>query len=171
MRGENPFFFSCFIPRVGSSPHARGKPSSRLIGFPPCGLIPACAGKTGRVACFSPFLGAHPRMRGENGKQGDFWTGAAGSSPHARGKHAVFHPFAPGIGLIPACAGKTNAGNPQAMPAKAHPRMRGENPIWLCPQQSGIGSSPHARGKHLATWINTVKWSHPDSTYHAPLLI
>ena len=53
------------------------------------------------------------------------------------------------IRLIPACAGKTASGWNHWNPAKAHPRMRGENDPEDPEADETSGSSPHARGKHL----------------------
>ena len=73
------------------------------------GLIPACAGKTsGGVMGVRP-LRAHPRVCGENGIKPKLHGQCRGSSPRVRGKLMVEarEPLLPG--LIPACAGKTEA--------------------------------------------------------------
>ena len=79
----------------------------------------------------------------------------AGSSPHARGKLARVHKFQSGVGLIPACAGKTLMGQGFVFAGQAHPRMRGENKVLEDREVLFHGSSPHARGKpgndHAAT--------------------
>ena len=111
----------------GSSPHARGKPSAFGIQSTSRGLIPACAGKTIKTSRVKIVSRAHPRMRGENCLRFRSSAATAGSSPHARGKHATKIDGSLGPGLIPACAGKTLI-------------------LALC--RSGcMGSSPHARGK------------------------
>ena len=53
-----------------------------------------------------------------------------------------------GSGLIPAHAGKTPERVPVAMPARAHPRSRGENNSLRVVPVVGVGSSPLTRGKH-----------------------
>ena len=125
MRGENFFGDEFRFNESGSSPHARGKPSSRLIGFPPCGLIPACAGKTGYRRTRGRPCGAHPRMRGENTHRQKLVRIIRGSSPHARGKPERGGDSTAAWGLIPACAGKTLFRFSGCLIRWAHPRMRG----------------------------------------------
>ena len=72
---------------TGSSPRVRGKPPC----VRPCAgggrLIPACAGKTPPLLASDPAFRAHPRVCGENRREG---------------------PVRPRLArLIPACAGKT----------------------------------------------------------------
>ena len=88
MRGENRGSSYGRQDDCGSSPHARGKP--RLL---------FCARFSRR---------AHPRMRGENSYQNTAARMSEGSSPHARGKLTFQASFVLILGLIPACAGKTN---------------------------------------------------------------
>ncbi len=66
MRGENHHRIGGGIRRVGSSPHARGKPIIGASGSNRVGLIPACAGKTKSWLQKLTAFTAHPRMRGEN---------------------------------------------------------------------------------------------------------
>ena len=107
MRGEHTS--SCRTPQrqSGSSPHARGAPGADRLHTGTRGLIPACAGSTGkgqrRLACTR----AHPRMRGEHTFPTRMWTRWRGSSPHARGARSSVRGCAPGSRLIPACAGST----------------------------------------------------------------
>ena len=106
-------------------------------------------------------------MRGENVLH-YFLTGLGGGpSPHARGKHSPGRTAWTWTRSIPACAGKTLAFLPPAVPAAVHPRMRGENGgdrdygqrAQVHPRMRGEnvrnevgvndvnGPSPHARGK------------------------
>ena len=75
----------------GSSPLTRGKPMSSLKWRRPCGLIPAHAGKTCRLARKRREDPAHPRSRGENDPGGRRQVGAGGSSPLTRGKPLDVH--------------------------------------------------------------------------------
>ena len=127
MRGENSQLSSAPGSARGSSPHARGKQSSARLLVPFEGLIPACAGKTGRRRKAVQNWEAHPRMRGENRKALSFRIRRIGSSPHARGKLRKSRHAHAQIG--------------------AHPRMRGENARGLQIARCMPGSSPHARGK------------------------
>ena len=56
-----------------------------------------------------------------------------------------------GLGLIPACAGKTQTVARRGRNDGAHPRMRGENIATLPLPAPLLGSSPHARGKRCRT--------------------
>ena len=77
-----------------------------------------------------------------------------GSSPHARGKQDATIEHSAAVRLIPACAGKTDRLDLDAAAGKAHPRMRGENPVCCRSSRSGTGSSPHARGKRGAPGVS-----------------
>ena len=148
MRGENYALKTDIKAAEGSSPHARGKHHRGGVHNSQVWLIPACAGKTffGPEYVFHHL--AHPRMRGENVAEDGTDAAVEGSSPHARGKPVTDMLMKLGAGssphargkpitnpsqviverLIPACAGKTSVRVPGSLLAKAHPRMRGENP-------------------------------------------
>ena len=86
-RGENLLFDNTGKDLPGSSPLTRGKHPLH-VGMGVCiRLIPAHAGKTGRLG--SRFLGrrAHPRSRGENIRTALGEFAGDGSSPLTRGKH------------------------------------------------------------------------------------
>ena len=70
-------------------------------------------------------------MRGENEELAAKIDRIHGSSPHARGKLHVENNASTREGLIPACAGKTVAPAPATVASKAHPRMRGENTLYI----------------------------------------
>ena len=71
------------------------------------GIIPACAGSTGRASRRLRPRRDHPRVRGEHHFPHDLTWLRPGSSPRARGA-LIFHPRT-GVhtGIIPACAGST----------------------------------------------------------------
>ena len=142
-RGER--FADCR--RDGSSPRVRGKRHRGLRRRLPCGLIPACAGKTSRPPRPPPSRPAHPRVCGEN-IQG-FIDGIKnmGSSPRVRGKHRAARTRGPPRRLIPACAGKTTAGRRATASPGAHPRVCGENRGRRPTEEAMRGSSPRVRGK------------------------
>ena len=54
------------------------------------------------------------------------------------------------IRIIPACAGSTQAFAREFFGQWDHPRMRGEHSKARCRTSRKSGSSPHARGAHLA---------------------
>ena len=113
--------------RRGSSPLTRGKPAGWQTPAIHTGLIPAHAGKTGRVANPSYPHGAHPRSRGENRRTRSAGPAGVGSSPLTRGKHLDTRAVGDLRGLIPAHAGKTKSSVPASPEQRAHPRSRGEN--------------------------------------------
>ena len=131
----------------GSSPLTRGKLGQRDLVDPEAGLIPAHAGKTGRLGQTHPLGGAHPRSRGENrdgaGLLCDLW----GSSPLTRGKHDREIEQQRQPGLIPAHAGKTRGRSRSRGRPAAHPRSRGENGQGHHERPPFGGSSPLTRGK------------------------
>ena len=131
----------------GSSPRVRGKRGHGSHGIRAGGLIPACAGKTGWLRGRNCDLGAHPRVCGENLLSIRFQVLHPGSSPRVRGKHIRAESARRGLGLIPACAGKTTWLAPSATPSQAHPRVCGENRPLASKNLSYAGSSPRVRGK------------------------
>ena len=108
-RGENSMWIGRPSRVRGSSPLTRGKPSIPERLAPPCGLIPAHAGKTLRKVLQRQHLGAHPRSRGENRQAPDRRQQRSGSSPLTRGKPLPCGRSGRSIWLIPAHAGKTSA--------------------------------------------------------------
>ena len=131
----------------GSSPRVRGKHVSGLGEQAAGGLIPACAGKTFYSMINRAAFGAHPRVCGENSWFSFTWVWWWGSSPRVRGKLHSSDDTESWPRLIPACAGKTMEASPSSHPARAHPRVCGENGshnlIWAV----ASGSSPRVRGK------------------------
>ena len=146
--GENRPLLAPYVPLGGSSPRVRGK--HVFDAFPELlpGLIPACAGKTPIGQCVRSGTSAHPRVCGENDKDPYSDETLSGSSPRVRGKQPAGRQPPPGLGLIPACAGKTHSDFLLLRAWWAHPRVCGEN-FLLC--SDGFwheGSSPRVRGKH-----------------------
>ena len=131
----------------GSSPRVRGKPAAVAWGAVWPGLIPACAGKTGRFSACAAITTAHPRVCGENGDGDCAVGGAPGSSPRVRGKPRGRRGPGGVGGLIPACAGKTSPPWSPARPRRAHPRVCGENVVAAVAALVAAGSSPRVRGK------------------------
>ena len=149
MRGEHrrPTAFS--RPLKGSSPHARGAPSSDPFRHDRDGIIPACAGSTPDRPCFLVRAEDHPRMRGEHAiMRGKPWF-ATGSSPHARGARLQMPSSVWRARIIPACAGSTAAADGKLPVEGDHPRMRGEHSVPSTRRRGSRGSSPHARGARV----------------------
>ena len=70
----------------GSSPRVRGKRLTLYFPKSFTGLIPACAGKTVLGPCCPTYMGAHPRVCGENIVVLGKLPIQMGSSPRVRGK-------------------------------------------------------------------------------------
>ena len=142
MRGEHSTPIERQFASQGSSPHARGAPWALVIAGVLMGIIPACAGSTGRICSSLESAWDHPRMRGEH----------VGGGQEERRAH----------GIIPACAGSTLPPAQTSCSSRDHPRMRGEHvrlrPGLTCRE----GSSPHARGAHL----NTCGFAQDSSESH-----
>ena len=85
-------------------------------------------------------------MRGEHPRGLPDGHSRGGSSPHARGAPEARDLNALHSGIIPACAGSTDAVPRAAAVHRDHPRMRGEHSLALSSIGMRPGSSPHARG-------------------------
>ena len=70
-----------------SSPHVRGAPTFCLGALYALGIIPACAGSTGRPSWASSTPPNHPRMCGEHAPSSTSTACSTESSPHVRGAH------------------------------------------------------------------------------------
>ena len=132
---------------VGSSPRVRGKRSRTGQSSRRPGLIPACAGKTGREPGVRVASWAHPRVCGENSQDFDHTHTQTGSSPRVRGKHPHPADQPNRWRLIPACAGKTGRPGRGGCAARAHPRVCRENQMPVLRALRPGGSSPRVRGK------------------------
>ena len=149
MCGENRLRLEGVEVATGSSPRVRGKRTWRRGPGRRSGLIPACAGKTGRSSSSTGCPRAHPRVCGENDARRSAFDSARGSSPRVRGK-LIAQPRPPALPrLIPACAGKTVRVGSTSMTSGAHPRVCGENVRRTRGVWEVGGSSPRVRGKRL----------------------
>ena len=121
--------------------------------FFPNGIIPACAGSTKRFSSTEMPFRDHPRMCGEHLDAGSEQKPCPGSSPHVRGALQVTQVEREAVGIIPACAGSTQARRNPAPPLRDHPRMCGEHFTYRDGLTTLQGSSPHVRGaRHGAHW-------------------
>ena len=146
MRGEHCFPDWSRPENQGSSPHARGAPTTSAAIFSPRGIIPACAGSTRARRPAGHVRGDHPRMRGEHSLIFIVFLLCGGSSPHARGALVACAVALAVCGIIPACAGSTTTRWDASRASRDHPRMRGEHASWQTASTARWGSSPHARG-------------------------
>ena len=92
----------------------------------------------------------HPRSRGEHPLGPDRLRVHVGSSPLARGTLPRLHPRRHLCRFIPARAGNTRRSSDATVPVTVHPRSRGEHPPYVQAACSAGGSSPLARGTHIA---------------------
>ena len=131
---------------MGSSPLARGPPSTLKNFVRYFGLIPARAGTTKATSGKNRFNRAHPRSRGDHIRSDRIRALWPGSSPLARGPLVTSKGATTSSGLIPARAGTTSATHDTAGICRAHPRSRGDHLRWRLPPFLSRGSSPLARG-------------------------
>ena len=111
----------------GSSPHVRGAQHCLRSIQPVSGIIPACAGSTCLPLVAARVWRDHPRMCGEHRNVMTPLRSHWGSSPHVRGARGDDTPDTPCCGIIPACAGSTEARFLCSNARRDHPRMCGEH--------------------------------------------
>ena len=134
---------------AGSSPRGRGKHDHRVRREAEQGLIPAWAGKTDLGEVAHECRRAHPRVGGENYATRRNPANPTGSSPRGRGKPGGLELQKRQAGLIPAWAGKTSFAGPFNGKDGAHPRVGGENRVFIVRSFHAWGSSPRGRGKRI----------------------
>ena len=132
--------------RSGSSPLARGLPSSSCRGPRPSRIIPARAGFTRAEMADWKRVTDHPRSRGVYELQALRPGGDWGSSPLARGLLRVRHTLPGSIRIIPARAGFTWLVFLSVSLCPDHPRSRGVYTNLFEESSAAAGSSPLARG-------------------------
>ena len=136
--------------RPGSSPHVRGARGVMVLTLGTEGIIPACAGSTGRWRDEKRNVRDHPRMCGEHRIVPAIRISPTGSSPHVRGARGGKEESPWLQGIIPACAGSTFNSTPLLLPQWDHPRMCGEHCTSRGVIRGSLGSSPHVRGARVA---------------------
>ena len=90
-------------------------------------IIPACAGNTRLSAHDAVYGRDHPRVCGEHNLDEATNIGIAGSSPRVRGTLADDDGHGRLLGIIPACAGNTDAAGGALSAVGDHPRVCGEH--------------------------------------------
>ena len=129
--GENLPLPVHLTPYRGSPPRVRGKLYNGRVVTLRARITPACAGKTHRKEFFMKRIQDHPRVCGENTKNGTEVTNCKGSPPRVRGKRNMLE-FPIGLFRItPACAGKTENRCIRKIFIQDHPRVCGENLLVL----------------------------------------
>ena len=127
MRGEDYATHLPLLSNYGSPPHARGRQLFTERSNKEMRITPACAGKTYVCHASSETVKDHPRMRGEDMAISISSKFVDESPPHARGRHHLEDCDLVGVGITPACAGKTCTSFLHRTFCRDHPRMRGED--------------------------------------------
>ena len=130
----------------GSSPLARGLPTTAPRPSPSTRIIPARAGFTGYPAWVRSRAPDHPRSRGVYRIGVVLRRWLRGSSPLARGLLEVVVTAPDLARIIPARAGFTATGSANSRTPGDHPRSRGVYTWPLVLWAKSCGSSPLARG-------------------------
>ena len=169
VRGEHRSRFTPLRPIDGSSPRARGTPSSMLHRLDLGRVIPACAGNTGREGRAGGSQPGHPRVRGEHPSMPSTALRVRGSSPRARGTQPSRTRYSSVPRVIPACAGNTHPSDPASLQRPgSSPRARGTlvveqsqegggrvipacagNTFITCVYVEARAGHPRVRGEHL----------------------
>ena len=145
---------TCTLPNTGSGSSPRVRGTDLDEGFASSGFrfIPACAGNRMKPTS-SGSVPVHPRVCGEQDIHNTGTLTGDGSSPRVRGTGGSFDPSGKRWRFIPACAGNRAYVTRSGPSHSVHPRVCGEQFIFMtCPFYSP-GSSPRVRGTdgHMAT--------------------
>ena len=149
MRGEYCLKRSKMENLIGSPPLARGIRCPALAGPSPLRITPACAGNTREIMKLFYAQWDHPRLRGEYDVVTPMLPCVLGSPPLARGIPKIKRRQARICRITPACAGNTIFEIKIWIPARDHPRLRGEYYDAEANVLSQVGSPPLARGIRL----------------------
>ena len=110
-------------------------------------ITPAYAGKRCRSPAFRSMPWDHPRMCGEKKKAEEMGATTKGSPPRMRGKGVGAARIGCGVGITPACAGKSRCPLGHHPRLRDHPRMCGEKTAFTSESELSAGSPPRMRGK------------------------
>ena len=110
------------------------------------GIIPACAGNTCLDIALFVVHWDHPRVCGEHWKVPTSIFCSWGSSPRVRGTRLWWFSCSVLLGIIPACAGNTEAAVDDEIVSRDHPRVCGEHFHDPYTGRTMRGSSPRVRG-------------------------
>ena len=146
MCGEHCGLFIHLVSFTGSSPRVRGTLPVVAEHLLRDGIIPACAGNTGRHSGCNCASRDHPRVCGEHAGRSYAFLSLRGSSPRVRGTPSSMSPQGPNQGIIPACAGNTSTATRSRSCVWDHPRVCGEHQFPAHLSCSFRGSSPRVRG-------------------------
>ena len=137
----------------GSSPLARGLLPGDAPTIQTSRIIPARAGFTRATCDGAPQFEDHPRSRGVYSHGPGTVVLPLGSSPLARGLPPTALTHSGRMRIIPARAGFTAWPCACRTAPRDHPRSRGVYPALTSEIDARQGSSPLARGLHLAIGV------------------
>ena len=133
--------------RIGSPPHAWGRPTMRMALGIKIRFTPTCVRKADpRLWTFSATA-VHPHMRGEGIQTVTLASFEDGSPPHAWGRPARRPPIPVGDRFTPTCVGKAVPHTLWIIRCSVHPHMRGEGEMLDKGLVASYGSPPHAWGR------------------------
>ena len=133
--------------RLGSPPRMRGREKQKNCPLVSVRITPAYAGKRCPAVLRWVDGGDHPRVCGEEATPCTRWNSARGSPPRMRGRVPLPLLPLPGLGITPACAGKSMFSVCTLDIAWDHPRVCGEKQAPPHRLLCGCGSPPRVRGK------------------------
>ena len=110
-------------------------------------ITPAYAGKSRMLCKAASQVWDHPRMCGEKSPVSLRFFALVGSPPRVRGKDTLGQIVHTGVGITPACAGKSLWSPLLLILAEDHPRVCGEKHPSTAIRQRNTGSPPRVRGK------------------------
>ncbi len=131
----------------GSPPRVRGRAEDAANCEASHGITPACAGKSVFIQPGGHDAGDHPRVCGEERIRCTLATSRYGSPPRVRGRGYAVQGCPCGIGITPACAGKSGRLADPDAPNKDHPRVCGEEVPLQPVRKPPLGSPPRVRGR------------------------
>ena len=130
----------------GSPPLARGTAYLVSIISSAVRITPACAGNSCRMRVSFSASRDHPRLRGEQITAQEYGRHVMGSPPLARGTGKSCGRARCAKGITPACAGNSAYTAGKMALGTDHPRLRGEQAVFLRINYPDEGSPPLARG-------------------------
>ena len=125
----------------------RGELGKLLISLNHCRITPAYAGRTGRKPDARTASRDHPRVCGENGADRCLPVRLLGSPPRMRGEPQGRLAAGMQSGITPAYAGRTRPRRAICSSHGDHPRVCGENQVFVRLDETGMGSPPRMRGE------------------------
>jgi len=119
-------------------------------------FIPACAGNRCWSFGRSDGVTVHPRVCGEQSMSSSIFFLFFGSSPRVRGTVPLVQHVVVTLRFIPACAGNRMKFLGYVVLVSVHPRVCGEQLLFLRATALTVGSSPRVRGTDSVSVVRAV---------------